>query len=64
MTTDKLNKTYLSLDPDSQKQVDELLLSLKKQKESPQKIKQRKFGCAKGFFKVMPGFDEPINFKD
>ena len=36
------------------------------QKHRPEKkIKERKFGCGKGFFKVAPDFDEPLaDFKD
>ena len=38
---------------------------LKSKRKAKSKIKERKFGCAKGLFKMHPDFDEPLDdFKE
>ena len=52
--------------PDSLKQeVKDFVDFLKSKKKSGEKLKERGFGCAKGFFKMHDDFDEPLDvFKD
>lgn len=56
-----------SLPEEMKKEVSDFVefLSQKSKSKSTKKIKQRKFGYAKGFFKIMPGFDDPLeDFKE
>jgi hypothetical protein len=47
------------------KEVSDFVALLKQKSKSRKKIKERKFGYAKGFFKIKPGFDEPLeDFKE
>jgi len=46
-------------------QVDNYVAFLEQKYELKPKIKERKLGYAKGFFEMMPDFDEPLeDFKD
>ena len=52
--------------PDNLKQeVSDFVEFLKSKSKSQQKISERQFGYAKGFFKMSADFDEPLDdFKD
>ncbi len=52
--------------PASLKKEVKLFVDFLKTKQKPaKKIKKRKFGFAKGFFVMKPGFDDPLeDFKD
>ena len=52
--------------PDNLKQeVSDFVEFLKKKYETKPKIKERKYGYAKGFFKMSDDFDEPLeDFKE
>ena len=66
MTDFQLYNQITNLPPDLKKEVADFVefLKLKKSKE-PEKIKERKFGCAKGLFTMSPDFDEPLeDFKE
>ncbi len=58
--------TEISKLPNSLKQeVKDFVEFLKIKKKSKTKIKERKFGCAKGLFIMHDDFDEPLeDFKD
>ena len=66
MTDFQLYNQITNLPPDLKKEVADFVefLKLKKSKE-PEKIKERKFGCAQGLFTMSPDFDEPLeDFKE
>ncbi|MFD2147733.1 type II toxin-antitoxin system VapB family antitoxin [Mucilaginibacter antarcticus] len=52
--------------PDNLKQeVSDFVEFLKSKSQKKHDVKERQFGYAKGFFKVSPDFDEPLDdFKD
>jgi hypothetical protein len=52
--------------PDNLKQeVSDFVEFLKSKSKNKQKITERQYGYAKGFFKMSPDFDEPLDdFKD
>ncbi len=52
--------------PDALKnEVSDFVAFLQQKIKSEKKIKERKFGCAKGFFTISPDFDEPLeDFKE
>ncbi|MCB0518610.1 MAG: DUF2281 domain-containing protein [Lewinellaceae bacterium] len=56
----------LALLPESLKGEVKTFIEFLQHKEKQKKnIKKRKFGCAKGKIKILPGFDEPLeDFKD
>ena len=58
--------TEISTLPASLKQeVKDFVEFLKTKKKSKSKIKERKFGCSKGLFKMHDDFDKPLDdFKD
>ena len=54
-----------SLPDNLKKEVLDFVQFLQFKTKANKKIKQRKFGCAKGFFKMSADFDAPLNdFKD
>ena len=66
MMTDLQLYTDLSgLPADLRKEVQDFIEFLKAKAKKSNPIKQRKFGAAKGFFKVHDDFDEPLeDFKE
>jgi hypothetical protein len=65
MTDIHLYQQISSLPKDLKKEVEDFIAFLKSKTKSSRKIKERKFGYAKGFFKVSPDFDEPLeDFKE
>jgi len=47
------------------KEVSDFVAFLKSKSKQGKKIKERQFGYAKGFFKIAPDFDEPLeDFKE
>ena len=54
-----------SLPNELKKEVSDFVAFLKQKSKARKKIKERKFGYAKGFFKMSPDFDEPLDdFKE
>jgi len=50
---------------DLKKEVEDFVAFLKARATKPKKVKQRKFGYAKGFFKISSDFDESLeDFKE
>jgi argonaute-like protein implicated in RNA metabolism and viral defense len=65
MTDFQLQKEINSLPDDLKKEVTDFVAFLKNKSGPAKKIKQRKFGYAKGFFKMSKDFDAPLDdFKD
>ena len=65
MTDIQLSKQIASLPKDLKKEVLDFIDFLKSKTKSGKKIKERKFGCAKDFFKLSPDFDAPLDdFKE
>ena len=65
MTDIQLYNRISSLPEHLKKEVSDFVESLQTKAKPKKKIKERKFGCAKGFFKMSPDFDEPLeDFKD
>jgi hypothetical protein len=65
MSDSNLIAQISSLPSDLKKEVSDFVEFLQQKSKSKKKIKERKFGYAKDFFKVLPGFDEPLSdFKD
>lgn len=65
MTDLQLFTEFSSLPADLQKEVSDFIKALKSKARKENTLKQRKFGAAKGFFKVHENFDDPIeDFKD
>lgn len=61
MSEFQLYTQFNSLPADLKKEVENFIAFLKKKSTSKKKIKHRKFGIAKGFFKMSPDFDAPLN---
>jgi hypothetical protein len=54
-----------SLPHDLKKEVSDFIEFLKQKSSTKNKLKEREFGYAKGFFKMSHDFDEPLeDFKD
>ncbi len=65
MTDMQLYSELSALPTDLKKEVQDFIMVLKTKAKNPNLIRQRKFGAAKGFFKVHTDFDEPLeDFKD
>lgn len=65
MTDFQLYSEFSTLPPDLKKEVQDFIEFLKTKTKNQKPIKQRKFGSAKGFFKMHKDFDEPLeDFKD
>lgn len=65
MTDLQLYSELSSLPTDLKKEVQDFIEFLKAKAKQQNLNKQRKFGAAKGFFKVHTDFDEPLeDFKD
>lgn len=65
MTDLQLYSQISSLPADLKKEVSDFVEFLKQKSKANAKPKERKFGYAKGFFKMSPDFDEPLeDFKD
>jgi len=61
MTDIQLYTEISSLPTDLKKEVSDFVEFLKQKSRTKKEIKERKFGCAKGFFKMSPDFDEPLD---
>ena len=65
MTDLQLYNQISTLPENLKKEVSDFVEFLKTKSKTKPKIKERKFGYAKGFFKVAPDFDEPLeDFKE
>jgi ABC-type phosphate/phosphonate transport system substrate-binding protein len=65
MTDIKLYAALTTLPADLRKEVEDLLDKLKKKTAQKSGERKRKFGAAKGFFKMGKDFDEPLeDFKE
>ncbi len=65
MTTISLHTKLSSLPEHLKKEVVDFLESLVEKNEKERKKKSPKFGSCKGFFKMSPDFDEPLDdFKE
>jgi hypothetical protein len=65
MTDMQLYSELSALPTDLKKEVQDFIMVLKTKAKNPNLIRQRKFGAAKGFFKLHTDFDEPLeDFKD
>lgn len=65
MTDFQLYTELSTLPADLKKEVQDFIEFLKTKAKKQRPIKQRKFGAAKGFFKMRSDFDEPLeDFKD
>lgn len=65
MTDFGLYKEFSALPTDLKKEVKEFIQLLKAKAKKQNRIKQRKFGSAKGFFTMHADFDEPLDdFKE
>jgi len=65
MTDFELIKQINSLPEELKKEVNDFVEFLNQKAKPPKKIKQRKFGYAKGFFKMSPDFNAPLeDFKE
>ncbi|GEO05277.1 hypothetical protein AAE02nite_29410 [Adhaeribacter aerolatus] len=65
MTDIQLFSQISSLPPALKKEVSDFVEFLKQKEKSKKKITERQFGYAKGFFKMAPDFDEPLeDFKE
>lgn len=65
MTDLQLYNQISSLPSNLKKEVSDFVEFLKTRSHVKTKIKERKFGCAKGFFTMAPDFDEPLeDFSD
>lgn len=65
MTNIQLYYELNSLPANLKKEVEDFIYSLKTKSTPGYTIKKREFGSAKGFFKIKPDFDEPLeDFKD
>jgi len=61
MTDIQLYTKISSLPTDLKKEVSDFVEFLKQKSRTKKEIKERKFGCAKNFFKMSPDFDEPLD---
>ena len=65
MTDFQLYTQISSLPSELKKEVSDFVEFLKQKAKPKAKLKERKFGYAKGFFKMAPDFDAPLeDFKD
>jgi hypothetical protein len=65
MTDLRLYTEFTSLPANLKKEVEDFIRKLKSGAGKPEKPNRRQFGAAKGFFKMKPGFDEPLDdFKE
>jgi hypothetical protein len=65
MTDLQLYSQISSLPADLKKEVSDFVEFLKQKTKTKAKPKERIFGYAKGYFKMSPDFDEPLeDFKD
>ena len=65
MTDIQLIKQINSLPKELKKEVNDFVEFLNNKAKSQKKIRQRKFGYAKGFFKMSPDFNKPLaDFKE
>ena len=65
MTNLTLYNQIASLPDELKKEVSDFVAFLKLKAKTKKKIKERKFGYAKGFFTLAPDFDEPLeDFKE
>lgn len=65
MTNSQLFTEISSLPSSLKQEVKDFVKSLKSKRKMNPHIKERKFGCAKGLFKIHPDFDEPLDdFKE
>ncbi|TAM98512.1 MAG: DUF2281 domain-containing protein [Chitinophagaceae bacterium] len=60
MSNSQLYTQISVLSPDLKKEVSDFVAFLKQKAKNKQKIKERKFGYAKDFFKMADDFDEPL----
>lgn len=60
MTDLQLFKHINSLPKELKQEVNDFVEFLNQKTKSKKKIKQRKFGYAKGFFKMSPDFNAPL----
>ena len=65
MSNIALYNQIAALPNELKKEVPDFVAFLKQKSKTRKKIKERKFGYAKGFFKMSPDFDEPLeDFKE
>jgi len=65
MTDIQLYTQIASLPTELKKEVSDFVEFLKHKSRVKKEIKERQFGCAKGFFKMAADFDEPLDdFKE
>jgi hypothetical protein len=65
MSNKELIAEIENLPPSLKKEVKLFVDFLKTKKKPAKKLKKRKFGYAKGFFEMKPGFDDPLeDFKE
>ena len=65
MTDLQLYTELSTLPPDLKKEVQDFVEFLKTKAKKQNSLKQRKFGAAKGFFKMHDDFDTPLeDFKE
>lgn len=65
MTSTQLFTKISTLPPAMLKEVDDFVEFLKTKQKSKTRLKERKFGCAKGTIIMHPDFDEPLDdFKE
>ena len=65
MTDIQLYTQISSLPTEMKKEVSDFVEFLKHKFRAKKEIKERQFGCGKGFFKMAPDFDEPLDdFKE
>ncbi len=60
MTDTQLYSELNSLPAELKDQVKDFIKFLKTKAKQGSTLKKRKFGAAKGFFKINPDFDEPL----
>ena len=64
MSSFDLRKEYDSLPSELKKEVEDFV-SFLNSKTNKAELKERKFGCGKGFFVIKPGFYDPLeDFKE
>lgn len=65
MTDLQLYTEFSTLPPDMKKEVQQFIEFLRSKAKNENRPKLRKFGAAKGFFKMHDDFDEPLeDFKE
>jgi len=61
----QLYTEILSLPDNLKEEVSHFVEFLKEKSKKANNLKERQYGCAKGFFTVAPDFDEPLDdFKE